>query len=330
MSKSTFVRVWGNRLHVKLKNAEACVLFRSELLEYLESFCLRKSAYQQAITCTFKLELAKNELISLAIFSIIFSKPWMKTFYIQQSDNMTHFQAFQLVKVVMDNIDNILKDKAAFNIGDQRHLFGNLIETDIKGNCIERGNSWLLEDTAIMSSHIFEMLETAKKTLNTQYTSYLRLSSQQLEEIEKQTHSAPIYNIISEESVGMFSASLHRAPAATILFHASKIKSIKNNTISMIKTRTVAEQKRIIKIAIKHSRTIKYNAIIHAKNIHIKIVKRIRIHGQIDHTKERNILESKIRELPANNNIQSTFNCTEEESKVVVNILTDQGIFMSM
>ena len=99
----------------------------------------------------------------------------------------------------------------------------------------------------------------------------------------------------------------------------------------MIKTRTVEEQRRRIKIAIKHSRTIKYNAIIHAKNIHIEIVKCIRIHGQIDHTKERNILESMIRELPANNNynIQSTFNSTEEESKVVVNILTDQGIIGS-
>ena len=84
MSKGAFVRGKGNHHHVKLKNAEAGVMFRQQLLDYLEGNRLRDTAYQQTITSAFKLELTINELTELAIFRVL-SKPWMKTFYIQHN-----------------------------------------------------------------------------------------------------------------------------------------------------------------------------------------------------------------------------------------------------
>ena len=43
-------------------------------------------------------------------FSVLLSKPWMHTFYLKHNSDMAHFEAFELVKEVLANIEKLLQE----------------------------------------------------------------------------------------------------------------------------------------------------------------------------------------------------------------------------
>ena len=67
--------------------------------------------------------------------------------------------------------------------------------------------------------------------LNRQYKKQFECSSEELREVTKSSRSN---NIHAEQIMGMLSASIHRAPAATVAFHSAKIRAQKNDTLHFL------------------------------------------------------------------------------------------------
>ena len=97
--QNAIVRCRGNRLHVKLRNAESCVKYKHEILEYLKENCLRNTTFKKTIVDALETEITQNHLRALVIFSNILSKPWMKTLYLEENNKLTHWEAFNIVKL---------------------------------------------------------------------------------------------------------------------------------------------------------------------------------------------------------------------------------------
>ena len=233
ISRGTWARTRGNRLHVKLRNAEVCVKYYTELKCYFTHHTTRDSVFKNTILEALSTDVATHQLTALAIFSLILSRPWMKKLYVAHGTDLTHVGAFKKVKTVIDNLKVFTKDQATFTIQDiDSDLFGEKLERNIMGGGIEDGDIWLAGPNTIpVSRMLFRILEGALSDLKQQYESYLSHSDEDLACLEAATVNTPVHNIAAEQEVGMVSAAKRRAPGATMIFLASTIKSTRNQTL---------------------------------------------------------------------------------------------------
>ena len=134
ISRGTWARTRGNRLHVKLRNAEVCVKYYTELKCYFTHHTTRDSVFKNTILEALSTDVATHQLTALAIFSLILSRPWMKKLYVAHGTDLTHVGAFKKVKTVIDNLKVFTKDQATFTIQDMdSDLFGEKLERNIMG-----------------------------------------------------------------------------------------------------------------------------------------------------------------------------------------------------
>ena len=311
ISRGTWARTRGNRLHVKLRNAEVCVKYYTELKCYFTHHTTRDSVFKNTILEALSTDVATHQLTALAIFSLILSRPWMKKLYVAQGTDLTHVGAFKKVKTVIDNLKVFTKDQATFTIQNiDSDLFGEKLERNIMGGGgIEDGDIWLAgPNTILVSRMLFRILEGALSDLKQQYESYLSHSDEDLACLEAATVNTPVHNIAAEQEVGMVSAAKRRAPGATMIFLASTIKSTRNQTLIYLETLELQHQKKRIILAIKLGRNAKEQAVKRGADTRAEIVRRIgvrrgeivrkgKLQTQRHQQKDRRILESKLANL---------------------------------
>ena len=111
ISRGTWARTRGNWLHVKLRNAEVCVKYNTELKCYFTHHTTRESVFKSTILEALSTDVATQQMTALAIFSLILSRPWMKKLYVAHGTELTHVGAF---KTVIGNLKVFTKEKGAF------------------------------------------------------------------------------------------------------------------------------------------------------------------------------------------------------------------------
>ena len=102
-------------------------------------------------------------------------------------------------------------------------------------------------------------------------TPTLALTNEELVEREALT-STPVHNIAAEEEVGMVSAAQKKAPGATMVFHASKIKSVRNRSVGYLSGLPAAEQKKRIALAVAGGRSTKQEAILQGQALKAEVI----------------------------------------------------------
>ena len=259
ISRGTWARTRGNRLHVKLRNAEVCVKYNTELKCYFTHHTTRESVFKTTILEALSTDVATQQMTALAISSLILSRPWMKKLYIAHGTELTHVGAFKKVKTVISNLKLFTKERATFTIKDiDCDLFGEKLEKNIMGGDIEDGDIWLTGPNTIpVSEMLFRILQGAMSDLQHQYESYLSQSDEDLVELEEATVNTPVHDIAAEQEVGMVSAAKRRAPGATMIFLASTIKSTRNHTLNYLETLELRGSKETHQISYKIRKTNK-------------------------------------------------------------------------
>ena len=334
-----FVRTRGNRLHVKLKNAETCVRYYAELLTYFEESCLRHTAFKDAIVAALKDDVAVQELRALAIYSIILSRPWMKRFYVKHGGELTHMGAFRDVRMVIENLKSYIEQGDCFSVNEITcDLFGNAILTNIQGEPVVDGDIWLSgQHLEHVSKMVLAIFEGTLLDLQRQYSDYLSLSEEALAERESSTTSTPLHNIAAEQEVGMVSAAQKRAPGATMLYMGSHIKATRNKTLKYLNSLPEDERRRRVALAISLGRSAKLKGVSARRDVKEEIVKRVAtkqkevvrketISAQRDKVKNRKLLEEKITEAAARDveHIMGEFDCCSETATTLQDIMKGQ------
>ena len=219
LPKGLWVRCRGNRRHVKMRNAEACVKYRGQITEYLKSHCQRDTAFRSAIGEAFQMEIVHAEFEALSVFSQMLSKAWMTHLYVDHANKMTHMGAFQIVKQVIQRMEALITNEEPLSEPITGDLFGRPFDTA------------LCTTSEITQKMLLTMFRSAYKDLQHQYKSYLAKTPEELVVMDRTTKSSAVHNIYAEEVVGMVSAAQHKAPGASMIFLGSVIKSIKNKTV---------------------------------------------------------------------------------------------------
>ena len=267
LSKGLLMRIRGNRLHVKLQNAESLSKHRREFINYLENSCLKDTKFHKCLLSVFKSKVAQYQLAAVSIVSQMYSKVWMKRFYVTQTDALSHFGAFNLVKQVMSNIDDLLNKE--FTLADiTNDLFGEKIG--------EKDAMWTDCDNECTVSYVKGMLDQVKSVLQSQYSLYLSYSVEQLKKYDESTKTASVHNMASERYVGLYSYIQTKAPHSTILYKSSKIKGSKNCVHKWLKSLEPEGQRKVINLAVKLQPERKKRSVLYSRALHLEIVSRIK------------------------------------------------------
>ena len=311
LGKGLFVRTRGNRLHVKLKNAETCMRY-AEFLTYFEESCLGHTAFKDAIVAAWKDDVAVQELRALAIYSIILSRLWMKRFYVKHGGELTHMGAFRDVRMVIENLKSYIEQGDCFSVNEITcDLYGNAILTNIQGEPIVDGDIWLAgQHLEHMSKMVLVIFEGTLLDLQHQYSDYLSLSDEALAERELSTTSTPLHNIAAEQEVGMVSAAQKRAPGATMLYMGSHIKATRNKTLTFLMSLPEDEWRRRVALARSLGRSAKLKGVSARREVKEEILKRVAtkqkevvrketMSAQRDKVKDRKLLGERITEAAA-------------------------------
>ena len=336
LGKGLWVRTRGNRLHVKLRNAETCVRYHSNLVDYLKNSCLKTTPFKDAILVALTSDTALQEMTALSIYSIILSKPWMKRLYVGQKDEMSHWDAFRLINKVISKLEVYIGKGEKFTVDKiDSDLFGSPLITDIMGQPIESGaDIWRAGAHLVrVSQMVMKILECTLAVLKHQYADYLALTNEELVEREALT-STPVHNIAAEEEVGMVSAAQKKAPGATMVFHASKIKSVRNRSVGYLSGLPAAEQKKRIALAVAGGRSTKQEAILQGQALKAEVVRRIgvkheeavqksirskqRANVKVAKALEKNIIALKDAEV---NDLCEQLKCSPEQAATVHSVL---------
>ena len=236
----------------------------------------------------------------------------MHTFYTSHNNELSHCEAIRKVEIVLRNIDLFIDHTPDVNT----------IKSDLFGNTFSTNKQWKVTEGIIEISEMVKiMLGQVKIVLERQYSKYLELSAAELMDMEAHTTTAPVHNIISEEQVGMFSAAQQRAPHATILYTASKIKSIKNRTLDKLMLLTEDDRVSKISMAVTLSGQVKKLNLVLIKTVHRNIVKSIERKKEKKQATEKKKLENKIKQLEVESDICEVLDCSLEQADIVKDII---------
>ena len=268
LAKSVLLRIRGNRLHVKLQNAESQSKHRRQFISYLENSCLKDTKFHKCLLSVFKSKAAQYQLAAVSIVSQMYSKVWMKRFYVTQTNALSHFGAFNLVKQVMSNIDDLINKE--FTLDD--------ITSDLFGEKIgEKGAMWKDCDNECTVLYVKGMLGQVKCVLESQYSLYLSYSVEQLKKYDENTKTASVHNMASERYVGLYSYVQQKAPHSTVLYKSSKIKGSKNCVHKWLKSLKPERQRKVINLAVKLQPERKKQSVLYStRALHLEIVSRIK------------------------------------------------------
>jgi hypothetical protein len=135
-----------------------------------------------------------------------------------------------------------------------------------------------------------ESLAAIVNLLERQYKKQFKANA---DEIAEMTQSARSNNIACEEIMGMMSASLQRAPSATMTFHAGRIKAQKNKVTQFLEEADPQLVRRAVKLGglqLRHGRKLQ-------QELWEELDRRQRQKAAAQEKKDRNAVEKKMKTI---------------------------------
>ena len=130
-------------------------------------------------------------------------------------------------------------------------------------------------------------------------------------------------NIICEEIVGMFSSMQKRAPNATLLNIAAKIKCTKNRIIQHLMAMDDQQRSATIKRAIVISSSVKRRSKQYVRDMHNEIIRRVKEKLTVREKKKATI-EKKIRQaIKGGADVTAALECPDKFCESIMKILNN-------
>ena len=146
---------------------------------------------------------------------------------------------------------------------------------------------------------------------------YRKQFEETTEELIEVTKSSRVNNIHAEQVMGMLSASMHRAPAATVAYHSAKIRAQKNSTLRFLEDHEKVDDI-IAKARIHCSKVVKKENMKNHKMLLDELTKRSIEKEALKDTRKRRKMEKQVRA----GDIAGTFpQLSEEEVNIVKDIM---------
>lgn len=99
LKKGIIKSIRGNRLHLFFQQSEIHSNYFDIFIKYLTTNCPKKIEYLDKLIHDYQLTTTQDQLKSVAIFSQLVSRPWMKRFYRGADTSYTHMEAFNQVSI---------------------------------------------------------------------------------------------------------------------------------------------------------------------------------------------------------------------------------------
>ncbi|ELT98844.1 hypothetical protein CAPTEDRAFT_210959 [Capitella teleta] len=148
--------------------------------------------------------------------------PWMKKFYSNES-SLSYVNAIHIVMSVIGAIEDAKNDHLSFS----HDFFGNPID-------VSRAPELFANVPDEVRRVLREMLSGIVLVLKLQYANYVKMTPQKIDALTIPTSGARVHNIDDEEVMGMFSASISKAPNATIPYVSAKMRTKKNGVMDKL------------------------------------------------------------------------------------------------
>ncbi|XP_047136489.1 uncharacterized protein LOC124813465 [Hydra vulgaris] len=223
----------------------------------------------------------------LALFGKLLTGPWMTMFYVSsEKAYFDHVGGIQIVKNVVQTIKDCKCDPAAI-FCRTTDFFGNAL----KANVLKPLTKICRIDDELIAM-ILACLNAIEVVLNRQYKRYFSITI--TEALEKETASARLHNIDSEELMGMFSAAKGRSPNASIDYISCKLRTKKNGTIDYLDNLDDFSKKMVVQWSIQAARKKRIKTRLQHTEIRAEISKRQTIKRQKIDEKEKRKLEQQL------------------------------------
>nr|XP_047136574.1 uncharacterized protein LOC124813491 isoform X1 [Hydra vulgaris]XP_047136575.1 uncharacterized protein LOC124813491 isoform X1 [Hydra vulgaris] len=236
-------RYRGNRLHILFHTCFIFIKHYTAFLLYLTTGTIKCFSLLPILLEAFCNKTAIKQMGVLALFSKLLSGPWMTKFYVSADDaSFDHVTGIQVVKDVLKEVTKCKSDPAAL-FCREIDFFGTTLAPDILQS---------ITTLCPIDDELLKMtsacLNAVDEVLTRQYKRYFSLSITAA--LKKETASARLHNIDSEELMGMFSDAKGRCPNATICYISSKLRSKKNRTIDYLDNLDELSREKVVKWSI--------------------------------------------------------------------------------
>jgi hypothetical protein len=158
---------------------------------------------------------------ALGLLGKLLTGPWMKKFYQSASGELRHLDAVDIVRTVVDQLEE----------AGERPLAALARTTDFLGQDLDLADETLQQlrcvpvDSQNFSDFFKSCCVATVTVLKRQYARYFAMVV--TEDLLEETRSARTHNIDAEEIMGMFSAYRERAKAACMDYLETKMRARK-------------------------------------------------------------------------------------------------------
>nr|XP_047126045.1 uncharacterized protein LOC124807754 [Hydra vulgaris]XP_047126048.1 uncharacterized protein LOC124807754 [Hydra vulgaris]XP_047126050.1 uncharacterized protein LOC124807754 [Hydra vulgaris] len=280
-------RYRGNRLHILFHTCFIFIKHYNKFLHFLTIGTVKIKTLQRVLRVAFCNTTAIKQMCLLALFGKLLTGPWMTMFYVSsEKAYFDHVGGIQIVKNVVQTIKDCKCDPAVI-FCRTTDFFGNAL----KANVLEPLTKICRIDDELIAM-ILACLNAIEVVLNRQYKRYFSITI--TEALEKETASARLHNIDSEELMGMFSAAKGRSPNASIDYISCKLRTKKNGTMDYLDNLDDFSRKMVVQWSIQAARKKRIKTRLQHTEIRAEISKRQTIKRQKIDEKEKRKLEQQL------------------------------------
>ena len=215
-------RYRGNRLNIFFVICGVLFRHHSDFVELLKTGTAC-GGLRTSLRKDFESSTLLNQIHVAGLIGKIISGPWMRHFYRDAGHQVSYVQGIEDVRKAISRLtscsplDLLTWKTDCFN--------DPLPPCDILNALQSHPPSPQFEKS------MQDCLSAIVNLLNRQYKKQFESDTDDLIQVTK---SSRANNIHSEQVMGMLSASIHRAPAATVAYHSCKIRAQKNETLPFV------------------------------------------------------------------------------------------------
>ncbi|XP_050404243.1 uncharacterized protein LOC126820380 [Patella vulgata] len=284
-------RYRGNRLHILFHISGKFFEHYDLLLNFLGSGSVSCGGLVPSLLKDFGLETAITEMQVVGILGKLLTGPWMTKFYASAESEVSHMEGINIVKDVLCTLRQTLDDPVSI-ITRNVDFFGGAFKPDDKTL-----HSLLREP---VNKDMFRIMATAClkaiiEVLERQYKRYFGMDI--TEQLRRETESARLHNIDSEEIMGMFSAGKERAKNANVDFLVARMRAKKNNVVGWLDSVYEGKRSRIVTWAIGKARKKRSMNRKKICDVNKELSRRAAHNRQKKNIKERKDIEKKLKNL---------------------------------
>lgn len=240
--------------------------------------------------------------------------PWMKRFYCKSMEQTSYVQAIEDVRRMVSKCSSA---EPCDLLTWEHDCFDDPLES-----CPGLANLQKSPSSPMFPEMMKNSLQAIVDLLQRQYSIQFAAD---LEPLTEATKSARTNNIDCEEVMGMLSASLQRAPSATISFHSAKIRAQKNHTAEFLeksaeKDALVKKASKIGNFRLKRGRQLQKSLLEELQQRQaLKLIAREKT--------GRNKIEKKMKKVEAGGSYSEEFgDQSEQEVKIVGDLLRGDSV----